>query len=104
MPRPRRVLGYARVSSAEQALGTSLRDQQESIRAYAASLGLTVARFFARDLRIRRSAASLLGGILVSGPPTVRSQDRRGGLRQMVGGGSPGTRHEASDAGPIDNL
>lgn len=42
----RRVLGYARVSSAEQALGTSLRDQQESIKAYAKSRGLTVTRFF----------------------------------------------------------
>lgn len=46
MPRPRRVLGYARVSSAEQALGTSLRDQQEAIRAYAAARGLTVTRFY----------------------------------------------------------
>lgn len=43
---PRRVLGYARVSSAEQALGTSLKDQQESIRAYASTLGLKVAHFY----------------------------------------------------------
>jgi site-specific DNA recombinase len=46
MPRPRRVLGYARVSSAEQALGTSLRDQQNAIERYAESRGLTVARFY----------------------------------------------------------
>lgn len=40
MPAPRRVLGYARVSSAEQALGTSLRDQQEAIRTYAQARGV----------------------------------------------------------------
>lgn len=43
---PRRVLGYARVSSEEQALGTSLRDQQASMAAYAKSIGLAVTRFF----------------------------------------------------------
>lgn len=43
---PRRVLGYARVSSTEQALGTSLGDQQEAIKAYARSRGLNVARMF----------------------------------------------------------
>lgn len=46
MSRPRRVLGYARVSSAEQALGTSLADQQAAITAFAASRGLTVTRFY----------------------------------------------------------
>lgn len=46
MSRPRRVLGYARVSSEEQARGTSLGDQQEAIRAYASGRGLTVARFY----------------------------------------------------------
>lgn len=47
MSRPaRRVFGYARVSSEEQALGSSLRDQQASISAYAASLGLEVTKFF----------------------------------------------------------
>lgn len=46
MPRPRRVLGYARVSSAEQALGHSLRDQQDRIKAYAASCGLKVERLY----------------------------------------------------------
>lgn len=46
MSRPRRVLGYARVSSAEQALGTSLGDQQEAIRAYAKARGLKVDRFY----------------------------------------------------------
>ena len=46
MSRPRRVYGYARVSSEEQALGSSLRDQQASIAAYAKSLGLEVTRFF----------------------------------------------------------
>ncbi|MBV9311574.1 MAG: recombinase family protein [Solirubrobacterales bacterium] len=43
---PRRVFGYARVSSAEQALGTSLQDQQAAIRAYARSLGLEVEQMF----------------------------------------------------------
>jgi len=42
----RRVLGYARVSSAEQALGTSLHDQQASIEAYAKSRGLKVSRMY----------------------------------------------------------
>ncbi len=46
MPTPRRALGYARVSSAEQAVGTSLGDQQTAISAYAATRGLKVARFF----------------------------------------------------------
>lgn len=44
--RPTRVFGYARVSSEQQARGTSLADQQESIRAYAESRGLKVDRFF----------------------------------------------------------
>ena len=46
MSRPRRVIGYARVSSEEQAKGSSLRDQQASIAGYAKSLGVEVARFF----------------------------------------------------------
>lgn len=46
MSRPRRVLGYARVSSAEQALGTSLHDQQEAIKAYAKARGVNVARLY----------------------------------------------------------
>lgn len=46
MSRPKRVLGYARVSSAEQALGSSLHDQQESIKAYAKARGLTVSRMY----------------------------------------------------------
>jgi DNA invertase Pin-like site-specific DNA recombinase len=46
MPAPRRVLGYARVSSEEQAKGTSLADQQDAIRAYARTQGLSVARFY----------------------------------------------------------
>lgn len=41
-----RVLGYARVSSVEQSLGTSLDDQQRAMSAYADSLGTKVARFF----------------------------------------------------------
>ena len=43
---PRRAIGYARVSSAEQALGSSLEDQQASIAAYAKARGLKVAQFF----------------------------------------------------------
>jgi site-specific DNA recombinase len=39
---PRRVIGYARVSSAEQALGTSLQDQQNVIHAHAQARGLKV--------------------------------------------------------------
>jgi DNA invertase Pin-like site-specific DNA recombinase len=46
MPRPRRTLGYARVSSAAQAEGSSLRDQQAAIEAYAGQRGLSVTRFF----------------------------------------------------------
>lgn len=46
MSRPRRVLGYARVSSKEQALGTSLQDQQDAIKAYAQARGLTVTKFY----------------------------------------------------------
>jgi DNA invertase Pin-like site-specific DNA recombinase len=46
MQRYRRVLGYARVSSAEQALGTSLRDQQEAIRAFAAARGIADVRMY----------------------------------------------------------
>lgn len=46
MSRPRRALGYARVSSAEQALGTSLRDQQEAIRLEAKARGLSDVVFF----------------------------------------------------------
>lgn len=44
--RPRRVLGYARVSSVAQTQGTSLADQQASIAAYAKGRGLKVDRFF----------------------------------------------------------
>jgi site-specific DNA recombinase len=43
---PRRVLGYARVSSEEQARGTSLQDQQDAIRTYAAARKLKVDRFY----------------------------------------------------------
>lgn len=46
MSRPRRVLGYARVSSEEQARGTSLGDQQEAIRSYASNRGLTVTTLY----------------------------------------------------------
>lgn len=42
----KRVVGYARVSSAEQAYGTSLQDQQASISSYAAGRGLRVAKFY----------------------------------------------------------
>jgi site-specific DNA recombinase len=42
----RRVLGYARVSSEEQAKGSSLQDQQDAIRAYASARKLTVTRFY----------------------------------------------------------
>lgn len=43
---PRRVLGYARVSSVEQTFGQSLEEQQASIAACAKARGLKVARFF----------------------------------------------------------
>lgn len=42
----RRVLGYARVSSEEQARGSSLTDQQDAIRAYASGKRLDVTRFY----------------------------------------------------------
>lgn len=41
-----RLLAYARVSSLEQAQGTSLQDQQNAIAAYAKARGLKVARFY----------------------------------------------------------
>lgn len=44
--RPKRILGYARVSSAEQALGTSLQDQQDAITRYAETCGVKVTRFY----------------------------------------------------------
>ena len=42
----RRIIGYARVSSEEQARGSSLGDQQSAIRVYAATLGGEVATFY----------------------------------------------------------
>lgn len=44
--RPKRILGYCRVSSEMQARGTSLGDQQAAIETYAKARGLSVARFF----------------------------------------------------------
>lgn len=44
--RPKRVLGYCRVSSAIQARGTSLADQQKAIETYAKARGLEVAKFY----------------------------------------------------------
>jgi len=41
-----RVFGYARVSSEDQARGTSLQDQQDAISAYAKARGLKVTRFY----------------------------------------------------------
>jgi site-specific DNA recombinase len=46
MSRPRRVFGYARVSSEEQAKGTSLQDQQAAIAAYAEQQGVRVTQFY----------------------------------------------------------
>jgi len=46
MSRPRRIIGYARVSSVEQAIGSSLSDQQASLAAHAQARGLNVDRFF----------------------------------------------------------
>jgi site-specific DNA recombinase len=44
--RKNRVLAYARVSSEEQARGSSLQDQQDAIGAYAKAKGLKVAHFY----------------------------------------------------------
>jgi len=44
--KPRRILGYARVSSALQARGSSLDSQQASMRAHAVRLGMEVAHFY----------------------------------------------------------
>lgn len=44
--RARRVLAYCRVSSLEQARGSSLRDQQAAIEAYAEAGGMSVARAY----------------------------------------------------------
>lgn len=41
-----RTLGYARVSSEEQARGTSLEDQQNAIRAYGQARGLKIDQFY----------------------------------------------------------
>jgi DNA invertase Pin-like site-specific DNA recombinase len=38
--KPKRALGYARVSSIAQTLGSSLEDQQAAIRAHAARRGI----------------------------------------------------------------
>lgn len=46
MSRPRRILAYARVSSQEQAQGSSLQDQQNAISAYAKARGLVVTKFY----------------------------------------------------------
>lgn len=46
MKKPNRALGYARVSSIQQALGTSLQDQEASIRRYAESIGVPIARMY----------------------------------------------------------
>ncbi|MCL2726049.1 MAG: recombinase family protein [Polyangiaceae bacterium] len=46
MSKSKRALGYARVSSAEQALGSSLRDQQETIKEYARAHGINEVAFF----------------------------------------------------------
>lgn len=44
--RPSRVLGYARVSSEEQARGSSLGDQQVALRKYASARDLTIAHIY----------------------------------------------------------
>ncbi len=44
--RIRRILGYSRVSSREQAIGTSLQDQQNAITAYARARGMSVAHHY----------------------------------------------------------
>lgn len=44
--KPTRAIGYARVSSAEQALGSSLQDQQDVIRAEALRRGVPLARIY----------------------------------------------------------
>jgi site-specific DNA recombinase len=44
--RPRRVLGYARVSSELQGQGSSLRDQQATIAAYAKAQGIPAPTFY----------------------------------------------------------
>lgn len=41
-----RALGYCRVSSLEQATGTSLRDQQAAIEAHAAARGVVLAHVY----------------------------------------------------------
>lgn len=46
LKRPKRVLGYARVSSLAQTEGTSLEDQQNALRAHAKRQGLSVERMF----------------------------------------------------------
>ena len=46
MRKHRRVIGYARVSSVEQAIGSSLQDQQDVIEAHARSRSLKVDRMY----------------------------------------------------------
>lgn len=76
MRRPLRCLGYARVSSVDQAVGTSLEDQQNVIRAYAKTRGVEVAKMyvesesavhekFERREQIQQLMASVRAGDLV---------------------------------------
>ena len=44
--KPRRALGYPRVSSIQQTLGTSLKDQENSIRDYATRINVTLSHVY----------------------------------------------------------
>lgn len=83
MPRPRRVLGYARVSSEKQAFGSSLEDQQATLRAYAASRGVAVDRMYVEavsggrgSLEKRVQVAALLADVQVGDLVLVDKIDR----------------------------
>ena len=76
MSRIRRLLGYARVSSQEQAQGSSLQDQQNAITSYAKARGLGITRFYVeaesavhekieRREQMRTLMAEVRGGDLV---------------------------------------
>lgn len=83
MPTYRRVWGYARVSSRDQKVGSSLDDQAAAIRAHAKSLGVEVDRMFVeaesggrRALEKRVEMAALIGSVQAGDLVLVDKIDR----------------------------
>ena len=78
----KRILGYARVSSAEQAIGSSLEDQQAVIRAFGERSGVAVATMFVEAQSAvhekfeRREQIQALIASVRAGDYRSREQDR----------------------------